>query len=149
MLFSQMPDWQLKALIDGEAPNPNWQPESVAEIGSRFIRTTKQQNRKARKQKVRLTKAGKRLWRELFLEVESEEQLTDWEKKIPSYGCSCKRFYRDWKITNPPDFPLRLEWKWKLKSAVNHKLGHKDLTLDAAREFWSAQAGNAEAFPRK
>jgi hypothetical protein len=82
---------------------------------------------------------GRMLWRLLFTEVESEQQLEEWEKKIPRYECDCKKFYTDWKASNPPSFPLSFEWKYNLKSAVNAKLGHDNLTIDEAIEFWSKQ----------
>ena len=89
--------------------------------------------------KVRLAEQGRELWRELFTTVCTEKQLSIWESKIPQYECNCKQFYLDWKASNPPSFPLAFEWKYSLKSAVNTKLGHENLTLAAARKFWESQ----------
>ena len=87
---------------------------------------------------------GPQLWRELFLTISDEEQLTEWESRIPNYQCGgkCKKFYLDWKKDNPPEFPLSFDWKWKLKNAVNAKLGQKIMSLDDAFDFWSSQRGN-------
>ncbi len=84
---------------------------------------------------------GRALWRELFLEVETESQLQNWEQKIPKYGCSCSNFYANWKPSHIPSFPLSFEWKHSLKSAVNQKLGHPNLALEEARAFWNSQLG--------
>jgi hypothetical protein len=90
------------------------------------------------------TELGPTLWRELFLTIESQSQLEYWESRIPNYQCGgkCKRFYLDWKKNNPPAFPLSFNWKWKLKNAVNAKLGQKIMSLDDAFAFWSSQRGN-------
>jgi hypothetical protein len=90
------------------------------------------------------TELGPTLWRELFLTIESQTQLEYWESRIPNYQCGgkCKRFYLDWKKNNPPAFPLSFNWKWKLKNAVNAKLGQKIMSLDDAFAFWSSQRGN-------
>ena len=87
---------------------------------------------------------GPALWRELFLTIETESQLKEWESRIPNYQCGgkCKRFYLDWKKNNPPAFPLSFNWKWKLKNAVNAKIGQKIMSLDDAFAFWSSQRGN-------
>lgn len=77
-----------------------------------------------------LAEVGRRLWRELFVEVSTDEQLWQWEQRIPRFGCTCKQFYRSWKAKNPPTFPLSLEWKWMLKSAVNKKLGKPNLSWE-------------------
>jgi hypothetical protein len=84
---------------------------------------------------------GPRLWRDLFLEIRTVEQLEEWEEKLPPF-CSCRTFYFAWKQDNPPtlsDGGLSFEWKHALKSAVNRKLGQADLSLEAAREFWRSQ----------
>jgi hypothetical protein len=86
-----------------------------------------------------LAETGRQLWRELFLEIETEEQLTDWELRIPSYGCDCQAFYLDWKLTNPPTFPLLPRWKYDLKSAVNEKLKHPNITFEEACGIWGWQ----------
>jgi hypothetical protein len=79
------------------------------------------------------------LWRELFLSVTTANALECWESKLSKYECDCKRFYTEWKSNNPPSFPLAFKWKYSLKSAVNAKLGHENLTLAAARKFWRSQ----------
>jgi hypothetical protein len=82
---------------------------------------------------------GPALWRELFLSVHSKDDLANWKAKIPKYGCSCSDFYAEHEKANPPRFPLTFKWKYSLKSAVNAKLGHENLSLAAARKFWRSQ----------
>lgn len=98
--------------------------------------------------KAELTKAsfladiGQQLWRELFTKISTLEQLAVWEGKIPAFECNCKRFYLSWKANNQPvevNGEIPFEWKWSLKSAVNQKLGHADLTLEEARQYWQSQ----------
>lgn len=95
-----------------------------------------------------LSEVGRELWRKLFVEVHTPNDLHSWEQKIPNYDCKCRAFYDAWKDDNPPIFTedrLAFEWKWSLKSAVNQKLGHADLTLEAARSFWSTQVHATDA----
>lgn len=94
--------------------------------------------RKARQSK-RLIQKGRECWRRLFSEVETPEDLQDWEQTIPRYGCNCKRFYDEWIKANPPEINggrVAFRWKWSLKSAVNRHLGHADLTLEEAAARW-------------
>lgn len=89
----------------------------------------------------KIEELGPRLWRELFLEIQTIAQLEAWEEKLPPF-CSCRKFYFAWKQENPPTLSeggLSFEWKHALKSAVNRKLGQMDLSLEAAREFWRSQ----------
>lgn len=84
----------------------------------------------------RLAETGRALWRELFLEIFSEEQLEDWESRIPKFECNCKRFYDEWKADNLPTFPLLFRWKYDLKTAVNAKLNKPNLTFEEACALW-------------
>lgn len=93
---------------------------------------------------IQLAEIGRRLWRELFVEVFSSDQLQDWENRIPSFGCSCKKFYRDWKGTNPPDFPLAFAWKYHLKTAVNQKLSKPNLGFEDAEGLWGSANGRLD-----
>ncbi len=89
-----------------------------------------------------LAEKGRDLWKELFTSIDTLEQLANWESRIPSFECNCKRFYLSWKANNQPvevNGQIPFEWKWSLKSAVNQKLGHADLTLEEARDYWSSQ----------
>jgi hypothetical protein len=93
------------------------------------------------KAKHRLARAGREAWRRLFLEVETLEDLRNWECTIPRYGCNCKRFYDGWLKSNPVEIDgehVSFRWKWSLKSAVNQHLGHDDLTLDEAINYWTS-----------
>lgn len=84
--------------------------------------------------------AGRACWEDLFRNVRAEAELVAWEKTIPRYDCGCVQFYQAWKAKHPPAFPLSIEWKWRLKSAVNEKLGKPNLSL------WELQH-SLETFP--
>jgi hypothetical protein len=79
---------------------------------------------------------GPALWRELFLSIETSEQLEAWKAKIPKYSCTCANFYAEHERNNPPQFPLSARWKYDLKSAVNAKLGHANITYQEACHLW-------------
>lgn len=85
---------------------------------------------------VTLAEIGRRLWVKLFTSVSSEIELSEWEHEIPNYGCQCKGFYFGWKQHNQPTFPLPFRWKYDLKTAVNAKLGHPNITYDQAFAEW-------------
>ncbi|MFN5250225.1 MAG: ERV1/ALR-related protein [Bacteroidota bacterium] len=71
--------------------------------------------------------------------VTNEAELAEWELLIPQYGCSCKSFYFEWKLANPPDFssPENLfAWGVRLHNAVNAKLGKPQITLEEAYSIW-------------
>lgn len=72
------------------------------------------------------------IWDRLFSSVSTESELEAWERELPPAGCKCKKFYASWKLANPPQ-PLDFEWKWRLKSAVNEKLGKDNFELDEAK----------------
>lgn len=97
-------------------------------------------------QQMKVTKSleetGRALWRELFLSLETYEQLLAWEAKIPCW--TCKQFYFEWKIENPPTFPLSFRWKYDLKSAVNAKLSHPNLSYEDAFKFWDVADRSAD-----
>lgn len=78
-------------------------------------------------------KSGFYVWMELFSEVKTLERLRHWEATIPSYDCKCRDFYNQFKAEYPPVEPISLQWKWRLKSEVNAKLGKPNLSLDQAR----------------
>jgi hypothetical protein len=70
--------------------------------------------------------------------------LAKWEIRIPQYGCSCKRFYAEWKAANPPDFSSPeafFAWGVALHNAVNAKLGKPEITIDEALSIWSKTDG--------
>jgi hypothetical protein len=90
-----------------------------------------------RKRRLIIRDKYRSLWNQLFNEVHTVAQLRDWEKGIPSFGCDCNRFYQCWIKVNPP-VVVDFEWKWRLKSAVNHKLGKDNLELDEARAVLGA-----------
>jgi hypothetical protein len=76
--------------------------------------------------------------------IKTLEQLTEWELLIPQYGCSCKRFYSEWKAANPPDFSSPeafFAWGVNLHNAVNAKLGKQQITIDEAYSIWRKSDG--------
>ena len=85
------------------------------------------------RRRVNIEKTGRQLWDELFLSVNSLSDLQSWESKIPKYGCDCEKFYKTWKLQNPPDDNISFEWKWQLKTAVNQKLEKPNLSLADAK----------------
>ena len=78
-------------------------------------------------------KSGLHIWMDLFAKVNTLDQLTQWESLIPSYDCKCRDFYNAFKSEYPPVEPVSLQWKWRLKSAVNAKLGKPNISLDDAK----------------
>jgi hypothetical protein len=81
--------------------------------------------------------AGRKAWKSLFTEVFDLRQLKDWERTIPKYECDCTNFYLQWKAMNPPQENIGFTWKWKLKNAVNQKLGQPLLSIEEAKAFWA------------
>jgi hypothetical protein len=76
--------------------------------------------------------------------IKTIEQLTKWELLIPQYGCSCKRFYAEWKAANPPDFSSPeafFAWGVALHNAVNSKLGKPEITIEEAYKIWRNSDG--------
>jgi hypothetical protein len=86
---------------------------------------------------VSIDQVGPALWRELFLSVETSEQLETWKAKIPKYGCPCADFYAEYERSNPPAFPLSPRWKYDLKSAVNAKLKQPNISFADACKLWN------------
>lgn len=84
-----------------------------------------------------LAEIGRALWKRLFLEVFTEEDLCKWEADVPNYDCKCGDFYISWKLENPVVFPIDMDWKYRLKSAVNAKLGKPNISFEEAVRIWS------------
>ena len=105
---------------------------------------TVQLNTEAARVAEKLRELGRSLWKELFVSIETEKQLSEWEQKIPGYECPCKKFYSEWKADNPPDFPLSFLWKYNLKSAVNAKLNRDNLSYEDALKFWNVDDRSAD-----
>ena len=92
----------------------------------------KEGQRAVRSKRINLRSKYIELWRSLFSDVDSIEKLDEWQKGIPSFGCDCSEFYKNWIARNYPT-KVDFEWKWRLKSAVNEKLGKDNLSIDEAR----------------
>jgi hypothetical protein len=80
---------------------------------------------------------GRKAWKTLFTQVFDLQQLEDWEKTIPKYGCDCSNFYQKYKKMYPPPENIGFAWKWALKNAVNQKLGQPILSIEEAKAFWA------------
>jgi hypothetical protein len=61
------------------------------------------------------------LWQELHSEVRTAEQFADWVKRVPSFGCGCARWLKDYIAVNKPNGDLH-EYGWTLHNSVNKKL---------------------------
>lgn len=68
-----------------------------------------------------------------FFECRTVQDLIEIENLLQFSSCHCKSFYREWKAANPPPDPITFKWKWRLKSAVNEKLGKPNLSLKQAK----------------
>jgi hypothetical protein len=95
-----------------------------------------QRNEGDRKKRYRVVQSreelavkGRKLWDDLFEKVHSFDDLCEWSRGIPSYGCDCKSFYESFLRSNHPGNFVNFEWKHSLKSAVNAKLGKDNLDL--------------------
>ena len=68
------------------------------------------------------------LWESLHTEVRTAEQFANWVKRVPSWGCSCRRELDGYIAENPvPDTGLA-EYGWTLHNFVNRKLGKTEFT---------------------
>lgn len=84
-----------------------------------------------------LAEAGRKCWDALFSGVFTLADLKAWEATIPKFGCNCSGFYKAWKATAEAEVIGNLipfEWKYRLKKAVNEKLGHEQVTSNEARD---------------
>lgn len=82
-----------------------------------------------------LASKGRELWSELHTSV-TVDTLAEWERRIPSFGCTCRKFYDEWKASNPPRKDDFFAWTVELHNAVNAKLGKPKITIDEARQIW-------------
>ena len=73
------------------------------------------------------------LWLELHTKVETFSQFELWVAKVPSFGCSCAKWLKDYITANPPADDLR-EYGWTLHNAVNKKL--RDEGKDRPEFLW-------------
>jgi hypothetical protein len=97
------------------------------------------QNQEAQERKDKrasFVNASRALWDDLFLRVNDIQELLIWERRVPSYGCECKSFYDSFLRSNHPGETVSFEWKWRLKSAVNKKLGKDNLELKEAMNVY-------------
>lgn len=68
------------------------------------------------------------LWHDLHSEVRTAEQFANWVTRVPSLGCPCSSWLKDYLATNPvPDTGLA-EYGWTLHNAVSRKLNKPEFT---------------------
>lgn len=65
------------------------------------------------------------LWNELHAKQDpTVEWFEQWISRVPSFGCGCKPWLREYLSTNAPDYGNGwYEWTVTLHDAVNAKLG--------------------------
>ena len=66
------------------------------------------------------------LWNSLHTEVRTAEQFANWVKRVPSFGCSCASWLKDYLAELPYPEGTQIEvqrmYGWTLHNAVNKKL---------------------------
>jgi len=68
------------------------------------------------------------LWNELHKNVRTKEQFEAWVNRVPSFGCSCASWLKDYLAKNPlPDGDLA-EYGFHLHNAVNQKLSKPEFS---------------------
>jgi len=81
-------------------------------------------------------RAKRMFWREMWTRLfalQTVEELHQWESDLNLATCNCGSFYQEFRKQNAIGEKVEFEWKWKLKSAVNEKLGKPNISLDQAR----------------
>jgi hypothetical protein len=68
------------------------------------------------------------LWNELHTEVRTKEQFENWVARVPSFGCGCASWLRDYITANPPTDDLQV-YGFCLHNVVNAKLGKPEFSL--------------------
>ena len=63
------------------------------------------------------------LWDLLHNEVRTAEQFANWVKRVPSFGCSCRRELDRYIAENPVDYDNIYDWSVTLHNWVNVRLG--------------------------
>lgn len=92
-----------------------------------------------------LEEKGRRLWEAIHTLELTPVFLARIELEMRQWGCSCAKFYTDWKKENP--CPLegserdKFEWTVALHNAVNRKLNKPEMSVEDAWEFWREREG--------
>jgi len=79
------------------------------------------------------------LWHELHSEVRTAEQFADWVKRVPSWGCTCSSWLREYVAANPPTGDLR-EYGFYLHCAVNAKLSKPEFSWEQFEQKYPESA---------
>lgn len=69
----------------------------------------------------------------------TEEELAEWEKGIPSYGCDCVNHWKTWKAANPPPYGNAekcFAWGVVAHNFVNAKLERPTWSIEEALAHW-------------
>ena len=72
------------------------------------------------------------MWTRLFA-LQTVQELRQWEADLNLATCNCGSFYQEFRKQNAIGETIDFEWKYRLKSAVNAKLGKPNISLDDAR----------------
>lgn len=94
-----------------------------------------------------LREQGRALWAEIHVFPWSEnwacskrcKWFEDWQSRIPSINCDCRRHWREFVAKYPPDFSSReafFAWTVRAHNAVNRRLGKREMSLEEALELW-------------
>lgn len=81
-------------------------------------------------------RAKRIFWREMWTRLfalQTVQELEQWETNLNLTTCNCGSFYQEFRKQNAIGETIDFEWKWRLKSAVNAKLGKPNLSLEDAR----------------
>ena len=81
---------------------------------------------------------SRELWEELHLKKGADAKwLAGWVKRIPKFGCACRKGFELILREIPPRFDDWFAWTVEVHNAVNRKLGRKEWTLDEAVARWT------------
>jgi len=91
---------------------------------------------------VSLESEGRKHWTKFHKEVHTAEQLLEWEKTIPMFGCDCEGDYQSFKkqcvLPVFVDGIVNFDWKNEVHNLVNKKLLKPQVSLEEAHKIWNA-----------
>lgn len=84
------------------------------------------------------------LWRELHVyrwtsADAAERWFATWERRIPRFGCKCRRHWEKIKLERAPDFSSAeafFEWGVWAHNRVNEELGKALMAIESARKLY-------------
>ena len=80
-------------------------------------------------------------YRDLWDALHTQENPTQawfasWCSLVPSFGCGCQSWLREYLIENPPRFNDWFAYSVELHNAISRKLNKEQWTIDRAREHY-------------